>query len=185
MSNETEQVWSDERISERAKYWQGILIGHANFDPDTWIEAAMLEVRDDYEARLRQVEAERDNLAACIDRGMQLDKEREDEIADLRQERTTLRQENATLRRQVEELTACADPEALTIAYGKGRADGQKDATRWEPVVYSTFIEDQSGDESYLLVTLQGTQLEIGTDPTADGVTVNLPSYIRLCQRKQ
>lgn len=50
------------------------------------------------------------------------------------------------------------------------------------PVRYSTFVEDQSYNDTYLLVTLDGSQLEIGRDPTLDGVTVNLPSDMRLCR---
>lgn len=53
----------------------------------------------------------------------------------------------------------------------------------WEPVVYSAFIGDHSHNDTYLISTLGGTQLEIGTDPTAGGLTVNLPSSIRLCRR--
>lgn len=58
-----------------------------------------------------------------------------------------------------------------------------RELVQWEPLVYSTFIVDQSYNDTYLLATLGGTQLEIGTDPTADGVTVNLPSSMRLCRR--
>ena len=50
------------------------------------------------------------------------------------------------------------------------------------PVVYSTFVEDQTHNDTYLLITLGGTQLEIGSDPTFDGKTVNLPSDLRLCR---
>lgn len=52
----------------------------------------------------------------------------------------------------------------------------------WMPVVYSTFVEDQTHNDTYLLITLGGTQLEIGSDPTFDGKTVNLPSDLRLCR---
>lgn len=59
------------------------------------------------------------------------------------------------------------------------------EAKRWEPVIYSTFVEDQSHNDTYLLITLGGTQLEIGTDPTSNGPTVNLPSDLRLCRRAE
>ena len=45
-----------------------------------------------------------------------------------------LRQEIAQLRQQVEQLRACADPEALAIAYGKGRTDEQEKQREWETV---------------------------------------------------
>lgn len=86
-----------------------------------------------------------------------------------------LRAQVAALKQQLSVCSEYAD-----------KVTAERDAAReWQPVIYSTFIEDQSYDESYLLVTLQGTQLEIGRDPTADGVTVNLPSDYRLCQRKE
>lgn len=96
---------------------------------------------------------------------------RDDCLAD----RAALRAQVAALKQQLSVCSEYAD-----------KVTAERDAAReWQPVIYSTFIEDQSYDESYLLVTLQGTQLEIGRDPTADGVTVNLPSDYRLCQRKE
>lgn len=58
---------------------------------------------------------------------------------------------------------------------------------QWEPVRYSTFVEDQLHNDTYLLITLDGSHLEIGDDVegvTSDGRTVVLPSNIRLCRRK-
>lgn len=57
-------------------------------------------------------------------------------------------------------------------------------ARQWEPVHYSTFVEDQCHNETYLLITLDGSSLEIGTDPTRNGVTVQLPSDMRLCRKR-
>ena len=48
------ELWTDERIRERAEEWQMLLLGHANMAPADYIEAAMAEVRDDYQAELNR-----------------------------------------------------------------------------------------------------------------------------------
>lgn len=93
---------------------------------------------------------------------------RDDVTTTLQQENARLAEDKAMLQARVWEL----DAELAAL-----RAEA-----RYAPVVYSTFVEDQSHNDTYLLVTLGGTQLEMGTDPTAGGVTVNLPSDMRLCR---
>lgn len=92
-------------------------------------------------------------------------------IAELEAASAMLRQSRDALLEQLERAT-----------HGQIRLEAQAE---WEPAIYSTFIDDDSHDETYLLATLGGTQLEIGTDPTSDGVTVNLPKEYRLCRRKE
>lgn len=97
------------------------------------------------------------------------------ELAEVRAERDEWVQNVNELDSSLAQATYAVDDVREQLAALRAEA-------RWEPVVYSTFVEDQSYNDTYLLITLGGTQLEMGTDPTADGKTVNLPSDMRLCR---
>jgi hypothetical protein len=112
------------------------------------------------------------------------------EIERLRAERDALAAKVVELRAIIYQLT---EIDMAMLEDGGRELESERDALRTElaavraekryvPVDYSTFVDDQSYNDTYLLVTLGGTQLEIGTDPTEGGKTVNLPSDMRLCR---
>lgn len=55
---DSKPLWSDGKVRTKAEEWELLMVGHANMPAADYIEGAMIEVRDSYEARIAELEAQ-------------------------------------------------------------------------------------------------------------------------------
>lgn len=178
--SDTQPVLMDDTLIERWVDSSSTLLYDVSIDrlvaaiPEYQVEEKLKEVCSDYQQCIAKLENERVDLmkgmAGTYFRGYADSEAKKNDLA-------------CELQDALDGMRGIAKDRLARIAELEQRVAELEQEGEWEPVIYSTFIDDDSHDESYLLVTLGGTQLEIGTDPTNDGVTVNLPSDYRLCRR--